>query len=201
MTFARTENGTVKMTDGKIFLSQEEKVVKADTLNALHYVQYNLSYSSATQQSALLKITFSDSSIAQAFTSASAKMAYIIKYGLGKYFKDTLKEDLHHVPFTFNFDESTTTHVKKQYDAYACYWSNLHNCLVNNCVGSVFIGHCTSSDLVDHYLEFKRRLDFNDHMLLHLEMDGPNVSLVFEPKLMVHMQESSSAGFLQLGTC
>ena len=36
MTFARTENGTVKMTDGKIFLSQEEKVVKADTLNALH---------------------------------------------------------------------------------------------------------------------------------------------------------------------
>ena len=64
MTFARTENGTVKMTDGKIFLSQEEKVVKADTLNALHYVQYNLSYSSATQQSALFKVMFPDSSVA-----------------------------------------------------------------------------------------------------------------------------------------
>ena len=120
-TFTRTESGTVKMTDRKFFLSQDEKVMKAETLNALHYVQYNLSYSSATQHSTLFKVMFPDSSIAQAFKSASAKMAYIIKYDLGEYFKDTLKEDLHHVPFTFKFDESTTTLVKKQYDAYACY--------------------------------------------------------------------------------
>ena len=46
-TFARTENGTVKMTEGKFFLSQDEKVIKAETLYALHYVQYDLSYSSA----------------------------------------------------------------------------------------------------------------------------------------------------------
>ena len=67
-------------------------MVKAETLNALHYVQYNLSYSSATQRSALLRVIFPYSSIAQAFASASAKIAYIIKYGLGEYFKDTLKE-------------------------------------------------------------------------------------------------------------
>ena len=175
-TFARTENGTVKKTEGKFFPSQEEKVMKAETLNALHYVQYNLSYSSATQQSALVNVMFPDSSIAQDFTSASAKMAYIIKYGSGEYFKDTLKEDLHHVSFTFNFDESTATQVKKQYDPYACYWSKLHNCIVNNYVGSLFVRHCTSSDLVDHYMEFKRRLNFDDHLLLHLGMNGPNVN-------------------------
>ena len=96
-------------------------------------------------------------------------------------------KDLHHVPFTFKLDESTTTQVKKQYDAYACYWSKLHNCIVGNYVGSLFVGHCTSSDLVDHYLEVKRRLDFNDYMMLHLGMDVPNVNLAFEHKLKVHM--------------
>ena len=45
--FAGTENGTFKLTERKNFLSQEEKVMKAETLNALHYVQYNLCYSSA----------------------------------------------------------------------------------------------------------------------------------------------------------
>ena len=54
---------------------------------------------------------------------------------------------------------------------------------------------------MDHYLEFKRRFDFNNHMLLHLVMDGPNVNLAFEQKLKVRTQESSSADFLQLGTC
>ena len=83
-TFIRTENGTVKMTDRKFFLSQDEKVMKAETLNALHYVQYSLSYSSATQHSALFKVIFPDSSIAQAFKSTSVKIAYIIKYDLGE---------------------------------------------------------------------------------------------------------------------
>ena len=68
-------------------------------------------------------------------------MVYIIKYGLGEYFKDTLKEDLHHVPFTFKFDELTTTEVKKQHDAYVCYWSKLHNCIVNNYVSLLNIVH------------------------------------------------------------
>ena len=40
---------------------------------------------------------------------------------------------------------------------------------------------------MDHYLEVKRRLDFNDYMMLHLGMDVPNVNLAFEQKLKVHM--------------
>ena len=115
---------------------------------------------------------FPDSSIAQAFMSASAKMVYIIKYGLGEYFKDTIKEDLHHVPFTVKFDESATTQVKKQYNVFTFYWSKIPNCIVNNYVGSLFVGHCTSSDLLDLYFEFER-LNFSDHMLLHLGMYVP----------------------------
>ena len=57
-------------------------------------------------------------SLSVAFTSASAKMTYIIKYSLGEYFEDTLKADLHHVSFTFKFDKAATTQVNKQYDEY-----------------------------------------------------------------------------------
>ena len=54
-------------------------------------------------------------------------MAYIIKYGLGEYFKDTLKEDLHHVPFPVKFDESTTTQTCTLYNVYTFYSSKLPN--------------------------------------------------------------------------
>jgi hypothetical protein len=144
---------------------------------------------------------FPDSAIAQLFTLGYSKIAYVIKYGLGKFFFDALKGDLENVPFTFKFDESTTSQVKKQYDAYASYWSKSENCVVNNYIGSLFVGHCFSSDLVEHYLEFKKRLNLNDHLLLHLGMDGPNVNLAFERQLEAHMLENSNATFLRLGSC
>ena len=48
---------------------------------------------------------FPDSSIAQSLTSSASKMAYIVKYGLAKYFKEQLQLDLERVPYTFKFDE------------------------------------------------------------------------------------------------
>ena len=49
---------------------------------------------------------FSDFSIAQSFASSASKMAYIVKYDLAEY--------LEGVPWTFKFDETMTSQVKKQ---------------------------------------------------------------------------------------
>ena len=97
--------GEIKLT-GKFVLTKEENVIKAETLNALHYVEANYSYSSATKQSLLYKELFPDSSIAQSFTSSASKMAYIVKYGVAEYFKEQVQVDLEGVPYTFKFDET-----------------------------------------------------------------------------------------------
>ena len=154
LTFT-VSKGALQVSSGKLVLSKEELVRKAETLNALHFVEFNLSYSSSTQQSVLFKVMFPDSNIAQSFTSCATKMAYIVKYGLGDFFKNVVKEDLYMTPFTFKFDESTTSQVKKQYDAYVAYWSKKHDYVVNSYIGSLFVGHCTAEDLLDHYLTFK----------------------------------------------
>ena len=105
------------------------------------------------------------------------------------------------VPFTFKFDETTTKQVKKQYDAYICYWPKSSVEVINSYIGSLFVGHCTSADLMDRYFEFKGRWDLNDDLLLHLGMDGPSVNKLFETNLLKEFRENSNADFLQLGTC
>ena len=68
--------GEIKLTARFVF-TKEENVIKADTLNTLHYIEVNYSYSSATKQSLLFEEIFPASSIAQSFTSLASKMAYI----------------------------------------------------------------------------------------------------------------------------
>ena len=67
---------------GKFVLTKEENVIKAENLNAFHYVEANYNDSSATKQSLLYKAMFPDSSIAESFTSSASKTSYIVKYGL-----------------------------------------------------------------------------------------------------------------------
>ena len=104
--------GEIKLT-GKFVLTKEENVIKAETLNTLHYVEANYSYSSVTKQSLLYKEMFPDSSIVQSFTSSASKNTYIVKYGFAKYFKEQVQLDLERAPYTFKFDETTNSQVKK----------------------------------------------------------------------------------------
>ena len=95
--------GEIKLT-GKFVMKKEENVIKAENLNALHYVEANYSYSCATKQSLLYKELFRDSSIAQLFTLSASKMAYIVKYCLFvniEYFKEQVQLDLGRVTYMF----------------------------------------------------------------------------------------------------
>ena len=185
----------------KFSLTKEEEVVKAETLHTLHFVDKNYSYSSSTQMSELYRIMFPDSAIAKSFTGGATKISYLVKHGLTPYFEERLKNNISGVPFTFKFDETTTKQVKKQYDGYLCYWSNSSEQVENRYLGSLFVGHCTAADLVDHYLEFKQRWHLENHLLLHIGMDGPSVNQLFEKNLRQNFIENSNSEFLQLGTC
>ena len=68
---------------------------------------------------------------------------------MAEYFKEQMQLDLEGVPYTFKSDETTTSKVKKQYDAYLTYWSEVHDCIASNYLGPLFVGHYYATDLVD----------------------------------------------------
>ena len=73
--------------------------------------------------------------------------------------------------------------MKKQYDGYIQYWSREHNLVSSVYCGSLFVGHCTSKDLLEHFNKFGTEMELEPDLLLQVGMDKPNVNLKFEKDL------------------
>ena len=114
--------------------------------------------------------------------------------------KDLLVKDFSDCPFSFKFDETTTSKVQKQYNVYVQYWSKYYDFIVNSYYGSLFIGHCTNEDLTEHFEHFSEDMKWNPSHLLQLGMDGPKVNLTFQRKLSKSLEKSYTS-FLDTGTC
>ena len=61
-TFVRNNN-RIQLSDTKFNLTNSEKVLKAEVLQALHVAQYNILFASAVHHSSLFKLMFPDSAI------------------------------------------------------------------------------------------------------------------------------------------
>ncbi|XP_066933369.1 uncharacterized protein [Clytia hemisphaerica] len=192
--------GTANLSSGTFTLSSQDEILRAEAVHSLFYVNRNIPYSCSTEQTEIFKSIF-PCELLKSFTCGATKMSYLVKHGLAPFFEKEIMDDIDSTPFGFKFDETTTKQVKKQYDAYATYWSKATNQVESSYLGSLFVGHCKAVDLVDHYLEFKQRWHLNDHLLLQMGMDGPNVNLAFEKILQKKIKTNSSAEILQLGTC
>ena len=149
----------------------EEEVLRAETLQALGCVQSNYSFSSAKNDSEKFKAMFPDSKIAEAYKQGETKTKYVIQFGIDPYFRKRMLNDFMNEPFTFKFDESTTSQVKKQCDGYVQFWSPKVHQIINRYCGSLFVGHCTSEQLLDHFNEFSAEMGWDPALLLHLGMD------------------------------
>ena len=90
---------------------------------------------------------------AEKYSCSSTKSAYLLRYGISEILKSEQIQDIKDVPYTFKFDETTTSQVLKQYDGYLCYWSPMYEEIVNTYAGSLFMGHCSAANLVHHFYE------------------------------------------------
>ena len=198
--FQTGRNGVALEPKKALVLSDGDQVKKAEILQALHIVDKNLSFASAKSDSQRFQLMFPDSKIAQAYQQADTKVHYVIKYGIADHVKQGLIDDAATTPYSFLSDETTTSQVKKQYDAYLIYWSKKTDMVEHAYCGSLFVGHCAADDLVDHYREFIKQYGLDSNYLLHYGMDGPNVNISFENKMMTYLEEEKTS-FLKLGSC
>ena len=144
---------------------------------------------------------FPDSDIVKSYAQEKTKTEYLIKFGIAPYVREKLMNELIGDPYTFKFDETTTSQVKKQYDAYLQFWNFNQKEVVNAYIGSLFVGHCTADNLVDHFTHFMKELKLDPHLFLSLGMDGPNVNLSFKKKVRNHLEFYFNTNFLNIGTC
>ena len=128
-------------------------------------------------------------------------MAYNINYGIAPYLKEKLIYDVRNIPFCFKFDETTNQQVQQQYDAYLQYWSKSQSKITNAYCDSLFVGHSTSDNLLNHFNSFMKDLNLDYNHLIQVGMDGPNVNLSFEKKLRSIMETTYETSFLNFGTC
>ena len=103
----------------------------------------------------------------------------MIKFGIAQYVCRKLIKDVADTPFSFLFDETTNRQVKKQYDGHVVYWSKQDRRVVHRHSGSLFVGHCDTDALVNHYLDFVKTFGLDSSTLLDFGMDGPNTNLSF----------------------
>ena len=68
-------------------------------------------------------IQFPDSNIAKNYEIEETKAKYFIQFGIYPHLRSILLEDMKNMPFTFRFDETTTSPVKKQYDGCVTFYS------------------------------------------------------------------------------
>ena len=201
-TFSVNSSGSLELqAKTNIQLCPEDLVIKAEILQALNFVDNNYSFASAGNDNARFKEMFPDSNIAKSYAQSETKMKYMIQFGLAPYLKEKLIYDVNNTPFTFKFDETTNRQVQKQYDGYLQYWSKERNEVANAYCGSLFIRHCTADNLLQHYEEFTHKLNLDSSLLLHLGMDGPNVNLSFERKLIDSLESEVRTSILKLGSC
>ena len=62
---------------------------------------------------------FPDPEIARKYKQSETKVKYSVQFGIAK-------QDFSKTPFTFKFDETTKSQIKKQYDGYIQYWCPKH---------------------------------------------------------------------------
>ena len=144
------------MSEASSSLSVEEQVLRAETIQALKCVDSNLSFASANGDRDRFRTMFPDPKIAEQYSQSETKMKYVIQFGLSSYFQDVFKSDLKGKPFSFKFDESTTSQTKKQYDGFVQFWSERFNAAIMAYCSSLFVDHCTAEKLVEHFYDINR---------------------------------------------
>ena len=154
-------------------LTTEEEAMMAEIIRCLDIVHHNLPFSAADGDSSKFRYLFPDSQIAKNYAQSYTKAKYMIQFSIAPVIEEQILDDLKKKPFTFRFDETTRSQIKKQYDGYATFFSDKFKRVVTTYLGTLFVGKCTADDLYKdlNVLMKQKGLDIND--IIGIGMDGP----------------------------
>ena len=110
-------------------------------------------------------------------------------------------EEIKDQQYCLHFDETTTSQVKKQYNAYITYFSRTRKEITTLYDGSLFVGHCFASDLLHLFFTFIEELNLDVENLLNIGMDGPSMNKKSEEDLHQELEKTSGTNFISSRSC
>ena len=181
-------------------LSSEDQILNAEIIRCLDIVDSNISFNSAENDNDKYVRMFPDSAIAKGYGQKRNKIKYMIQFGIAPVLRKAIIRDLSGNPYTFKFDETTTSQTKKQYDAYATYYSPSLKEIETVYLHTLFFGQYTANDLVSHYNSMAETVNLNTTYCLSLSMDGPNLNKCFQKNLNNEYKKKDKI-LIDVGTC
>ena len=163
---------------GKQKLTETEKVARAEIVLILHSVNKNNSLRSLDDLEESIKVSFSDSKIAQSISIGKSKASYVITEALGPYFLDEALKDIKKSEvFVIGTDTATTKFLglAKSMDIKVRYYSETFRRVCDVYVCTANLGHETKEILLQVIVEKAKVLGLDLVKLFALSRDNPNV--------------------------
>ena len=105
---SESEGLTISTSKTNVVLIHKDKLIKAETVQAVEFIQSNYSFASAANDSKKSRIMFLDSEIAKSDSQGETKAKYVIQFGIAPYIEHLILDDIKRKPFSFLLDETTT---------------------------------------------------------------------------------------------
>ena len=189
----------VKNTIASFTTSKDAK--KAEIIWLLKSIMSKYSYNSSNDIGDVFRRMFPDSDIARSFKCGPTKQAYLINFGIGPYFTESLLNKVREaVCYVISFDESFNCITQQgQMDIIVRYFYG--DKVVSQYLDSQFIEHASAKDLLSAFKKGTSTL--NPSKLLQVSMDGPNVNFKFLSELVDDRKKEDPdlPSILQLGSC
>ena len=111
----------------QLYSINKESVLTAEIFHTLNIIINHQSFNSSTNSSAVYKVMFPDSQIAQNFNCGSTKVKYLSEFGLAPYYEQKLLTKLDEVPYySLLFDESLNRQTKNEQMDFKCHiWTQI----------------------------------------------------------------------------
>lgn len=108
-------------------------MINADTIICLDVIHSRSSFIATNGNNEKYNWIFHDSSYCWRMLAE----IYMVQFGIASYIKRIIYSEVKEMPFTFYFDEITTSQLKKQYNAYATYYSNFFQQIITEYLGTL----------------------------------------------------------------
>ena len=108
-------------------------MINTDIITCLDVIHSHSSFIATNGNNEKYNLIFHDSSYCWRILAE----IYIVQFGIVSYIKRIIYSEVKEMPFTFYFDEITTSQLKKQYNAYATYYSNFFQQIITEYLGTL----------------------------------------------------------------
>ena len=168
---------------------------------AMKVVQSHFSLRSCLDMNELFKTMFPDNQIASQFQMSKTKCSFVINFGLGPYFKDSLISKINDSPyFSLQFDESMNRVLQnEQMDAHIRYWCSESNEVRNSYFDSKFLLRPNCDNITSAIDDVLTPLE--KRKMINLGMDGPSTNWAVLRKVQENRRIAMLSPLEDIGSC